>query len=43
MNDSIEIQKIEMQEEGDSIADAVAAIVLIVVFVAACIFWVSTQ
>lgn len=38
MNDQIEIQ-----EEGDSAADAIAAIVLIVVFVAACIFWVSSQ
>jgi hypothetical protein len=35
--------RLEMQEEGDSVADAVAAIVLIVVFVAACVFWVSTQ
>lgn len=38
MNDHIEIQ-----EEGDSVADAISAVVLIVVFVAACVFWVSSQ
>lgn len=34
---------IEMPEQGDSVADAISAVVLIVVFVAACVFWVSTQ
>ncbi|MFT6387754.1 MAG: hypothetical protein ACJAUP_001126 [Cellvibrionaceae bacterium] len=38
MNDQIEIQ-----ENGDSFADAIAAIALISVFVIACIFWVSAQ
>lgn len=38
MNDQI-----EMQETGDSVADAISAIVLIAVFVSACIFWVSGQ
>ncbi len=38
MNDQIEIK-----EEGDSFADAIAAIVLISVFVTACVFWVSSQ
>lgn len=38
MNDPVEIQ-----EEGDSVADAIAAIVLISVFVTACVFWISTQ
>ncbi len=33
----------EMQEEGDSLSDAIAAVALIIVFVAACIFWVSSQ
>jgi hypothetical protein len=36
-------ERIDIQEEGDSVADAVSAIVLIVVFVAACIFWISGQ
>jgi hypothetical protein len=36
-------QEIEMQETGDSVADAVAAVVLIAVFVVTCIFWVSGQ
>lgn len=38
MNDPI-----EMKEEGDSFADAIAAIVLISVFVTACVFWISSQ
>ena len=33
----------DMQEQGDSVADAIAAIVLIAVFVTACVFWVSSQ
>lgn len=33
----------EMQEQGDSNADAFAAVVLISVFVAACIFWIAGQ
>lgn len=36
-------EQVEIQEEGDSIADAVSAIVLIVVFVTACVLWVSSQ
>jgi hypothetical protein len=35
--------QIEQQESGDGVADAIAAIVLIFVFVAVCIFWVSAQ
>lgn len=33
----------EMQEQGDSTADAFAAVVLIGVFVVACIFWIAGQ
>ena len=33
----------EMLEPGDSKADAFAAVVLVVVFVATCIFWVAGQ
>jgi len=33
----------EMQETGDSTADAIAAVVLIAIFVVTCIFWVSSQ
>ena len=39
MNDTVKNQ----QSDGDSKADAIAAVVLIVVFVAACVFWISTQ
>jgi len=38
MNDPI-----ELESRSDSIADAVAAVALIALFVAACIFWVSGQ
>lgn len=37
------LQDTEMQHQGDSIADAIAAVVLVAVFVSACIFWVSGQ
>lgn len=39
----MEHQDIEMQEQGDSNADAIAALVLVGVFVATCIFWISSQ
>jgi hypothetical protein len=38
MNDEI-----EMLEEGDSTSDAIAAVALIAIFVATCIFWISGQ
>ncbi len=30
-------------EHEDSIADAIAAVALVLIFVAACIFWISGQ
>jgi len=33
----------QIKEQDDSVADAIAAVVLIAVFVASCIFWVSAQ
>jgi hypothetical protein len=36
-------QELEMQQQGDSLADALTALVLIAVFVSTCIFWVSGQ
>lgn len=38
MNDEI-----EMMDAGDSVADAIAAVALIAIFVATCVFWVSGQ
>jgi hypothetical protein len=35
--------RIELEERGDSIADAVAAVALIAIFVATCVFWVMGQ
>lgn len=35
--------ELEMQEPGDSTADAIAAIALIAIFVSTCIFWISGQ
>lgn len=39
----MEPQEFEMKEQGDSLADAITAVVLVCVFVAACIFWVAGQ
>lgn len=38
MNDHIEIE-----EHADGIADAVAAVALVAIFVVSCIFWISGQ
>lgn len=38
MNDPV-----ELEERGDSIADAVAAVALIAIFVITCVFWVAGQ
>ena len=35
--------EIQMTEQGDSLADAVAAIALILIFVTTCIFWINGQ
>ena len=37
MNDETRVEK------EDSIADAIAAVSLVLIFVAACIFWISGQ
>lgn len=39
----MEQQDFEMQQQGDSLADAVTAVVLVCVFVAVCMFWISGQ
>lgn len=36
-------EPIELEEHNDSLADAIAAVALIAIFVATCIFWVSGQ
>jgi hypothetical protein len=36
-------EETEMQHQGDSIADAITAVVLVAVFICACVFWVSSQ
>lgn len=33
----------EMMEQGDSVADAVAAVALVLIFVTSCVFWISSQ
>lgn len=33
----------EMKDQGDSLADAIAAIALIAIFVFTCVYWVSGQ
>lgn len=36
-------EEIQMAQQGDSAADAIAAIALILIFVAVCIFWINSQ
>ncbi|MBB6523212.1 hypothetical protein HNR48_003514 [Pseudoteredinibacter isoporae] len=38
MNDDV-----TLQDQADSTADAIAAVALITIFVATCIFWISGQ
>lgn len=35
--------EIQMVEQGDSLADAVAAVALILIFVTTCVFWINGQ
>ncbi len=35
--------EIQMSQPGDSGADAIAAIALILIFVTTCIFWINAQ
>ncbi len=39
----MEQNNVELQESGDSLVDALSAVVLVAVFVATCIFWISGQ
>lgn len=34
---------IQVNEQGDSLADAVAAVALVLIFVTTCVFWISGQ
>jgi len=34
---------IQMTEQGDSIADAIAAVALILIFLTTCVFWINGQ
>jgi hypothetical protein len=36
-------EEIQMAQQGDSAADAIAAIALILIFVTTCIFWINAQ
>lgn len=38
MNDEIQVK-----DQGDGAADAIAAVALVLIFVATCIFWLSGQ
>ena len=35
--------EMQVQQHEDNVADSIAAVVLIVIFVATCLFWVSGQ
>lgn len=45
MSDDTEMMKEsnEMADNGDSVADAVAAVALIAIFVFTCVYWISGQ
>ena len=36
-------EDIKMAEQGDSIADAIAAVALVLIFVSTCVFWLAGQ
>ncbi|WP_275655688.1 hypothetical protein [Agaribacterium haliotis] len=42
-SDSSAAKKISDEQHADSVVDAIAATALIVIFVSACIFWISGQ
>jgi len=35
--------EIKVSDQGDSLADAVAAVALVLIFVTTCVFWISGQ
>lgn len=35
--------EIQVDDQGDSLADAVAAVTLVLIFVATCVFWIGNQ
>jgi len=35
--------EIQVNDQGDSLADAVAAVALVLIFVTTCVFWISGQ
>ncbi len=35
--------EIQMTEQGDSMADAIAAVALVLIFVTTCVFWLGGQ
>lgn len=39
----MEDENIQMTQTGDSVADAVAAVALVAIFVTACILWIGGQ
>ncbi len=39
----MEEDNIQMMDQGDSFADAIAAVALILIFVTTCAYWVSGQ
>lgn len=35
--------EVKVNDQGDSLADAVAAVALVLIFVTTCVFWISGQ
>ncbi|WP_157209924.1 hypothetical protein [Marinimicrobium agarilyticum] len=42
-NTDVMHQNAEHEDQGDGVADAIAAVALIAIFVVTCIYWVSGQ
>lgn len=42
-NTDVMNENVEHENQGDAVADAIAAVALIAIFVVTCIYWVSGQ
>ena len=43
MNDQVARDVVVVSDDSDNVVDAIAAVALVAIFVATCIFWVASQ
>jgi|GEM_PF-1108761 len=43
MNDQVAREVVVVSDDSDNVVDAIAAVALVAIFVATCIFWVASQ